>query len=123
MYCAVFKHKMSIFKQEEEERQRLEKYEPGDWVAVTWGDMWWIGEVNTEMVHEEYAIKFMHPVDGSQLDECKIDWPEQEDLTSIPVADIFMPVSKPVPDLYKSKWCFTLPKKEIKSVIEKFDSL
>ena len=85
-------------------------------MAALWSEVWWIGQVNAEMVHEEYAINFMHPVDGSKVDECKIDWPDYKDVTPIPVADILCVVSQPVPTLFKQKWCKTLPRKEVDSI-------
>lgn len=102
---------------------RTEKYDVGDFVSVIWGDFWWIGQIQNEAVHQKYVVKFMHLVDKTDPAECKIDWPEDEDVEAVPVSDIMSVVSKPTKTLHGSRWCYTLPKKEVECVIDKFLNL
>ena len=96
-------------------------YEVGDWVAAIWSDVWWVGCVQEVMECDEYAIKFMHPVEGSKHEDVKIDWPEIEDITAIPHGDVLCPVSKPVSSIFKSTFCHSLPEKEIKAINKVFE--
>lgn len=111
---------------EEEARQRndnLERYEKKEWVAAIWSGVWWIGQIEHILDHQDsYTVNFMHPVVGSQVNQCHIDWPSYKDLTAIAHSDILCTVSAPVPALHRQKWCYTLPNKEIKSIIQIFES-
>ena len=100
-----------------------ERYGKNDWVACVWGDIWWVGQVQEVMVEDDYVVKFMHPVSGSKVSQCHIDWPDVEDITAIPHGDILCEVSKPVPTVHGARWCFTLPKNELKCVRGLFDKV
>ena len=89
-------------------------------MAAIWSEVWWVGCVKEVMENDEYAVKFMHPVQGSKHNDWLIDWPAIEDITAIPHGDILCVLSEPVPSMYKSRWCKTLPKKELETVKEMF---
>ena len=101
----------------------MEKFDEGDWVAALWGDIWWVGVVKDQLEMDDYSVKFMHPLDGSRVEQCKIDWPDVEDITAIPHGDILCLVSEPTRALFKQKWCYTLPDKEVKDIQERFDKI
>ena len=99
---------------------RGENYDKGDFVAAVWGETWWIGVVQKEVVNRRYVVKFMHPVAGSKHTDCKIDWPATDDIDDVAREDILCPVSKPVPTMHKAKWCFSLPPKEVQAIKDRF---
>lgn len=101
---------------------RVERYEEGEWVAAIYGEVWWVGKVESVMEDMLYAVNFMHPVDGTPHHEYKIDWPELVDMTDIEHEDILCVISEPVNDMAGSRFCKTLPAKEIKSVNDIFES-
>ena len=100
-----------------------EIFQVGEWVAAIWSEVWWVGVVEEVMECDEYAIKFMHPVEDSKHADILIDWPEVEDITAIPHGDIVCAVSKPVGSVYKSTMCFSLPEKEITAINDRFDKM
>lgn len=110
-------------KEKREAEARIERFDVGEWVAAIYCEVWWVGQVVTIMENLLYAIKFMHPVEDSCHDDMAIDFPEQDDITEIHHDDIICVVSEPTPDMYKSKFCKTLPKKEIKNIQDLFEKM
>lgn len=99
----------------------LSRYTIGAFVACIHSDMWWVGVVEEVMAAtDEYLIKFMHHVDPTKVDKCFIQFPEQDDVDAVSHGDILLEVSTPTGTICGSKWCQTLPSKEIDKILSKF---
>lgn len=98
----------------------METFSKGEFVAAVWCGEWWVAKVQQPLVHDRYALKFMHHLSFIDPSLSEVDnsekyygvWPECDDLLDVAYADILCPTSKPTKTNYDGLPCFTLTVKE-----------
>ena len=73
-------------------QQQVLKFSIGDYVAVKYDNLWWVGIILEDLAQEEeLLIKFMHPNGPRQT----FHWPKHEDILQVPKVDVLSKISTP----------------------------